>query len=91
LHSGNSSFSLSLFAAKKCPKTIYEKQCNLIFIVPQKSTADKMNADADSLPFVHFTAIAALFINLTLLRISRCIFMHAKARYVNEKIPNPKS
>jgi len=65
----------------------------LIFIVPQKSTADKMNADADSLPFVHFTAIAALFINLTLLRLSSCVLLIAKARYVNEKteIPNLKS
>jgi len=26
-----SSFSLTLIAAKKCPKTIYEKQVNLIF------------------------------------------------------------
>ncbi|MFM2283282.1 MAG: hypothetical protein RL222_786, partial [Bacteroidota bacterium] len=32
-----------------------------------------MNADADCRPFVHFTAIAALFINLTLLRFSRCV------------------
>jgi hypothetical protein len=66
-------FSLTLFGVKKCPKTIYEKQGNLIFFVPQKSTADKMNAHADSRPFVHFTAIAALFINLTLLRFSRCV------------------
>ncbi len=27
-----------------------KKQGNLIFFVPQKSTADKMNADADSRP-----------------------------------------
>jgi hypothetical protein len=48
---------------------------NLIFPTEKIKTADKMNADASKPKrLVHFTAIAVLFANLTLLRLSLCIF-----------------